>query len=140
MIVGNHVAELDDLRHAAEVFNQAGRAPEGLSREVINRNLAVVEIRVRNSRQVLEDKVLNNPEILTDCGGTHLLVVADDEDSLPEVKSHQGHDVTLAGFIDDDHVKASYVWVEILHHAGKRHHPNRDSAAALGHLPCSLRS
>src|SRR2546429_8577589 len=87
VIVRHYVAELDDLRHAAEVFNQAGRAPEGLSREVINRNLPVAEIRIRNSRQVLEDKVLNNTEILTNRRGAHLLVVADDEDSRLQAKS-----------------------------------------------------
>src|SRR5205814_3446594 len=125
VIVGNHVAELDDLRHAAEVFNQAGRAAEGLSREVINGNLTVVEIGVGNSGQVLENKVLNNPEVLANCGGTYLLMVADDEHGLPEIEGHEGQDVTLAGFIDDDDVKARYMGLEILHYTGKRSEERR---------------
>ena len=48
------------------MFDKAGGAAEGLPREVVNRNLAVVEIGVRNTRQVLEDEVLDNAEILAD--------------------------------------------------------------------------
>src|SRR5260370_360866 len=52
-VVRNHVAELYDLRHAPEMFDQAGGSPKGLTRQVIDGNLAIVKVRIGNSVQVL---------------------------------------------------------------------------------------
>jgi len=48
-VVGNHVAELNDLRDAPEVFDQARGAAERLAREIVDGDLPVVEIGVRDS-------------------------------------------------------------------------------------------
>src|SRR6266849_3239447 len=113
VIVGNQVAKLDDFRDATEMFDEASGAAERLASEVVNGNLAVVEIGIGNSREVLEDEVLDDAEILADGGRADLLVVADDEDSLAEIESHESHDVALAGFVNDDHVEASGARIKI---------------------------
>src|ERR1700722_5521230 len=89
LIVGNHVAELDDFRHAPEMLNEAGSAPEGLAREVINGDLAVVEVGIGNPGEVLEDEILNDAEVLPYGGRADLLVVADHEHRLAEIQGAQ---------------------------------------------------
>jgi hypothetical protein len=54
-VVGEPVAEMDDIGDAAEVFYQADRATEGLAREVVDRLSAIVEMTIRNVLQVLRD-------------------------------------------------------------------------------------
>src|SRR5438874_1680631 len=63
-VVGNHVAELNDFRDAAEVLDKTRRAAERLAREVVDGDLAVIEIGVRDALQILEDEVLNDAEVL----------------------------------------------------------------------------
>src|SRR5690348_4543303 len=133
-IVRNHVAELNDFRDATEMFDKASSASEGLPREVVNGNLTVVEIGVRNAGQVLENEVLNDAEILADSGGADLFVVADDEDGFAKVERGQGHDVALAGFVNDDDVETRVARIEILYDPRKRHDPDGHSTAALGHF------
>src|SRR5260370_3644814 len=133
-VVRNRVAELDDLRHAPEMFDKASHAAERLARQIVEGNLPVVEIRVRNSAQVLENEVLDHAQILPDRRWAYLLVVADDKHGLAQVQSHQRHHVTLAGFIDDDNVEARSARIKIFHHARKRHDPNGNRPAALAHL------
>src|SRR5712664_422403 len=135
VIVGDQVAELDDFLHATEMCDETSGAAEGLAREVIDGNLTIVEIGIGDSREVLEDQVLDDAEILADGGRADLLVVSHDEDGFSEIESDEGHDVALAGFVDDDHVETSGARVEIFDHAGKRHHPDRNGAAAFGHFP-----
>src|SRR6266699_4042596 len=89
VIVRNQVAELDDFRNATEMFDEASGAPEGLAREIVNGNLAIVEIGIGDSREVLEDEVLDDAEILADGGRADLLVVANDENSLSEIEGHE---------------------------------------------------
>src|SRR2546428_9419967 len=139
-IVGNHVAELDDLRDAAEVLDKAGGAAEGLPREIVDGNLAIVEIGVGDARQVLEDEILNDAEILADGGGAHLFVVADDEHGLAKVERDERHHIALAGLVDDDHIEARDARVEIFDHARDRHNPDRHGTAALGHFPGGFRA
>src|SRR5260370_1132176 len=105
-VVRNRVAEVDDLRHAPEMFDKASRAAERLARQIVDGNLPVVEIRVRNSAQVLENEVLDHAQILPDRRWADLLVVADDKHALAQIQSHHRHHVTLAAFIDDDTVEA----------------------------------
>ena len=49
-IVRNHVAELNDFRNAAEMLDETSCAAEGLPREVVDGDLTVVEVRVRDAR------------------------------------------------------------------------------------------
>src|SRR5580704_2447505 len=105
-VVGNHVAELDDLRNAAEMFDKTGRAAERLAGEIVDGDLPVVQIRVRDSPKVLEDEVLNDAQILADGRRADLLMVADDEHRLAQVQGDQRHHVALAGFVDDYDVEA----------------------------------
>src|SRR5260370_33582593 len=135
VIVGNQVAELDDFRHAAEMFDQASSAAKGLAVEVVNRNLAIVEIGIGDSREVLEDEVLDDAEILADGGRADLLVVANDENGFSEIESDQGHDVALAGFVNNDDVEAGGARIEVFDYARKRHDPDRNRAASFGHFP-----
>jgi hypothetical protein len=100
------------------MFNEASGTAKGLTREVVDGNLAIVEIGIRNSGKVLEDEILNDAEILADGGGADLLVVADDEDGFSEVKSDESHDVALAGFVNDDNVEARGTGIEIFDYAG----------------------
>src|SRR5690242_13641939 len=139
-IVGNHVAELNDFGNAPEMLDETSGAAEGLPCEVVNGNLAVVEIGVGNARQVLENEILNDAEILTDCRRADLFVVTDDEDSLAKIKSGERHDVALAGFVNDDNVEARVAGIEIFHHARERHDPDRNGAATLGHFSGRLRA
>src|SRR5258707_15498972 len=91
MIVRNHVAELDDFRHTAEMLDEARSTAEGLPREVVDGDLAIVQIGIWNAGQVLENEILNDAKILTDGGRTHLLVIADNQHGLAEIERHQGH-------------------------------------------------
>src|SRR5215471_1147515 len=127
-VVRNHVAKLNDFRNTPEMLNQASGASEGLPREVVDGDLAIVEIGIGNARQVLEDEVLNDAEVLANSGRADLLMVADDEDGFAKVKSDEGHDVALAGFVDDDDVEAREARIEIFDHAGERHDPHGNSA------------
>jgi hypothetical protein len=83
-VVRNHVAELNDFWNAAEVLDQTGRAAEGLPCLVVDGDLAVVEIGVRNPPKVLVDEILNYAQILTDGGRAHLLVVANNQYGLSD--------------------------------------------------------
>src|SRR5258708_7547359 len=135
VIVGNQIAELDDFRDATEMFDEASSAAKGLAREIVDRNLAIVEIGIGDSREVLEDEVLDDAEILADGGRADLLVVANDEDGFAEIESDQGHNVALAGFVNDDDVEAGGARIEVFDYARKRHDPDRNRAAAFGHFP-----
>ena len=84
-VIGKLVAELNDLGDAAEVLDQSDGAPEGLSREVIDRSLAVVEMGIWNSLQELIDQVLHDGNFLADGGGTDLFVIAYDDDARAKV-------------------------------------------------------
>ena len=135
VIVGNQVAELDDFRDAAEMFDEASGAAEGLAGEIVDGNLTIVEIGIGDSGKVLEDEVLDDAKILADGGRADLLVIADDEDGFPEIESDQGHDVALAGFVNDDDVESRGARIEVFDHAGQRHDPYGNGAAAFGHFP-----
>src|SRR5215472_7910983 len=137
-VVGNHVAKLNDFRDAAEMFDEACGAAKRLPREIVNGNLTVVEIGVRNARQVLENEILDDAEILAYGGRTDLFVVSDDEHGFAKVKRHESHDVALAGFVNDDDVEASVPRIEIFNDARERHDPHWDGAAALGHFSSRL--
>ena len=58
------------------MLDQTNRAAERLTRQVIDGRLAIIEMRVRNSFQVLVDQVLDNAEVLADRRGADLLVIA----------------------------------------------------------------
>src|SRR5690349_12668488 len=88
-VVGNHIAELNDFRNAAEVFDEASGAAEGLPSEVVDGDLPVVQIGIGDGRQILEDEVLDDTEVLADGGRTDLFVVADDENSFAEVQRNE---------------------------------------------------
>src|SRR5260370_3994181 len=135
VIVGNQIAELDDFWDAAEVFYEASGAAKGLAREVVDRNLTIVEIGIGNSGEVLEDEVLDDAEILTDGGRADLFVVADNEYGFSEIESDQGHDVALTRFVNNDHVEAGVTRIEVFDYAGEGHDPDGNGAAAFGHFP-----
>src|SRR5215470_10133111 len=139
-VIGNHIAELNDFRNAAEVFDKARRAAERLAREVVNGNLAVVEIGVRNAAQILVNEILDNAEVLTNGGRADLFVVADDENRFAEIQRDQGHHIALARFVNDDNVEASHARIEVFHNARKRHDPHGDGAAALAHFSGGFRA
>src|SRR5260370_28592871 len=105
---------MDGVGQAAEMFEQASSAATGLAGEVVNRNLAIVEIGIGDFREVLEDEVLDDAEILDDGGRADLLVVANDENGFSEIESDQGHDVALAGFVNNDDVEACGARIEVL--------------------------
>src|SRR4029077_9968378 len=113
---------------------EAGGAAERLASEIVDGNLAVVEIGIRDSAEILEDEVLDYAQILADSRRADLLVVADDEDGLPQVQRDQRHYVALAGFVDDDNVETRGAWVKVFDHAGKRHDPDGNGPAALAHF------
>src|SRR5216110_1947004 len=48
-IIRNHVTELNNLRNAAEMFDKASSTAERLARQIVNGNLAIIQIGVRNS-------------------------------------------------------------------------------------------
>src|SRR6516162_7493522 len=139
-IVGNHVAELNDFRDATEMLDKTSRAAERLPRQVVNRDLAVVQIGVRDALQVLKDEVLNDAEILADSRRADLFVVPDDEHGFAEIEGRQRHDVALAGLVDDDHVEPCQTRIEILDDSRERHDPDRNGAATLGHLSGGFRA
>src|SRR6202045_129133 len=92
-VVGNHIAELDDLRNTPEMFDKTRRAAKGLACEIVDGDLPVVKIRVRDSPEVLEDEVLNNAQILAHGRRADLFVVADNEHRLAQVQGNQRHHV-----------------------------------------------
>src|SRR5215831_16883258 len=114
-IVGNHVAELNDFRNATEMLDKTGCSAKGLTSEIVDRNLPVVQIGIRDSAQILIDEILDHAQILADGRRADLLMVADNEYRLAQVQGDQGHDVTLAGFVDDDDVETSHAGIKILH-------------------------
>jgi len=63
------LAELDDLRaRTGKLFDEASRPAKRLPRQVVNRNLPVIEVRIRHSLQVLENQVLDDPQVLAHRG------------------------------------------------------------------------
>src|SRR5438309_1007370 len=100
------------------MLDEASRTAEGLAGKIVDGNLTIVEIGIGDSREVLEDQILDDAEILADSGRADLLVISNNEDRFSKIESHQGHDVALAGFVDDDHIETSGARVEILDHAG----------------------
>src|SRR5258708_26409506 len=106
-VVGNRVAELDDLRNAPEMFDKAGGAAERLASEIVDGDLAIVQIGVGNSAEILEDEVLNHAQILADGRGADLLLVAANEDRPAQVRGVQRQHVALAGLVDVDYFAAS---------------------------------
>src|SRR4029077_17550291 len=116
------------------MFNEAGGAAERLASEIVDGNLAVVEIGIRDSAEILEDEVLDHAQILADGRRADLLVVADDEHRFAQVQGDQGHYVALAGFVDDDNVETTSGAVKGFDHAGKRHDPGGNCAAAVAHF------
>src|SRR2546430_17550428 len=48
-IIRNHVTELNNLWNAAEMFDKASSTAERLARQIVNGNLAIIQIGVRNS-------------------------------------------------------------------------------------------
>src|SRR2546425_8725288 len=139
-IIRDHVAELNYLRHTPEMLDEAGGAAKGLARQVVDGDLTVVQIGVGDAGQVLEDEVLNDAQVLADRRGADLFVVADHEDRFSEIKCDQGHDVALAGFIDNQDVEARDAGIKIFDHAGKRHDPDGNGAAALAHFSGAFRA
>src|SRR5260370_650460 len=107
VIVRNQVAELDDFRDATEMFDEASGAAKGLAREVVDGNLPIEEIGIGDTRKVLEDKVLDDAEILADRGRADLFVVSNNEDGFSKIESDESHGVALASFVNDNHVEAS---------------------------------
>src|SRR5258707_14513404 len=90
-IVGNRVAELDDLRNAPEMFDEAGGAAERLASEIVDGDLSVVQIRIRDSAEILEDEDLNHALILAYRGRPDMLEVGDHEHGFDQVKRDQSH-------------------------------------------------
>src|SRR5215472_7696464 len=138
VVVGNQVTELDDFRDAAEMLNETGGAAERLPRQIVDGDLAVVEVGVGNAGEVLEDEVLNDAQVLADGGGADLFVVADDKHGFAEIERDEGHDVALAGLVNNDHVKTRGMRIKIFHNARERHDPDGNSAAAFGHFASGL--
>ena len=64
------------------MLDQAGSAAEGLAREVVNGYLPIVQVRVRNSVQVLGDQVSHDGQVLAHSRRAHLLMVTDHQDRL----------------------------------------------------------
>src|SRR2546429_6734338 len=139
-IVGNHVAELNDFRDATEMLDKASRAAEGLPRQVVDGDLAVIQIGVRDALQVLKDEVLNDAEILADRGRADLFVVADDQHGFAEIKRGQRHYIALAGLVDDHDVEPCQTGIEVLDDSRERHDPDGNGAATLGHLSGGFRA
>src|SRR6266581_2282585 len=90
--------------------------PKRLAREVIDRDLPVVEIGVRYTPQVLKDEVLDYAQILPNSRRADLLVVAYNQHRLAQVQGDQRHHVALAGFIDDHYVEARGLCIEVFDH------------------------
>src|SRR5262249_37361590 len=53
---------------------------------------------------------------------------------LAQIERQQRHDVALAGFIDNDDVKARCPRIEVFDHARQRHDPHRHGVPAFTHF------
>src|SRR5215475_10121300 len=92
-VVRNHVTELNDFRNAPEVFDKTRSPPERLAREIVDGDLSVVEVGVRNVTQILKNEVLNCAQVLANGGRTDLFMVADDEDGLAQIQGDKSHHI-----------------------------------------------
>jgi hypothetical protein len=90
-LVGELIAEGDDLRHAAEMLDQADRIAEGLPADVVDRRKVVEKVRVRDVLQHRLAQVIENDLPFADAQRRHLLVVADDDDLLAEIERESAH-------------------------------------------------
>ena len=122
------------------MLDKASRAAEGLPRQVVDGDLAVIQIGVRDALQVLKDEVLNDAEILADRGRADLFVVADDQHGFAEIKRGQRHYIALAGLVDDHDVEPCQTGIEVLDDSRERHDPDGNGAATLGHLSGGFRA
>src|SRR5580704_10075969 len=84
-VVRNHIAELNDFGNAPEMFDETRGPAERLAGEIVNRDLSVVKVGVRNAPQILENEVLNDAQVLPDSGRADLFVVANDEDGFAQI-------------------------------------------------------
>src|SRR5687767_7368913 len=92
VVVGEPVAELDDLAHAPEVLSKVELPGERLSREVVDRRGTRVQARIRNLVEMLVDQPIDSAHVLAHCVRTHLLVIADDYNPRSKEKCEQcGH-------------------------------------------------
>ena len=57
-VVRNHVTELNDFGNASEMFDEAGGPAERLAGEVVDGDLSVVKIGIRDATQILKNEVL----------------------------------------------------------------------------------
>src|SRR3990172_6820987 len=77
-IVGEVIAEMNNVRNTTKMFQEANRSAERLAGEVIDRHLTVVENSVRYALEMLVNQVLDDRQILSDCRGAHLFMVPHD--------------------------------------------------------------
>src|SRR5258708_33198333 len=63
-IIRNHVTELNNLWDAAEMFDKASRTAERLARQIVNGNLAIIQIEVRNTPKILVNQISNPAQLL----------------------------------------------------------------------------
>ena len=107
-VVAEVVAELDDVRHAAEVLQQPDRPTERLAGEVVDRRAAVVELLVGDVLEHLVDEPLDGVGVVADGVGADLLVVADHRDLAGQTERDETEHVALARLVDDDDVELAW--------------------------------
>lgn len=130
-VVTQLVAELDDAGDAAKMLQQADRFPKGLTGQVVDRRLAVIELLVGDVGQKLIDERLDAVRLMADGVRADLLVISDHHDTLAEGEGGETQDVTLTRFVENDHVELRFGDVEALHHPGQRHDPYRRRLPAI---------
>ena len=83
--IGKRVAERDDVRQAAKMLAKPYDATECGGGELVDRCLAVVELAVRNPREIGVDHRRHVVDAVPDRIRCHLLVVANDNHTLAQI-------------------------------------------------------
>src|SRR5438094_8511074 len=103
--VRKRVAECDNVRGAAEMFDKTNDTAKGNLSEMIDRGFAVEELLMRNFLEVNLCQVLHLFHLHAHGYGRNLLVVANNDRLATKIESKHCRRVALACFVDDDYIE-----------------------------------
>src|SRR5271157_1083143 len=123
--IRKRVAKCDNIRGAAEMFNQTYDTAKSYLGKHIDGGFAVVEFSVINPLEVDLNQLFHFLFVFTNGDGGDLLVVADDDCLMTKVESKHRGQVTLTGFVNDDNIKPGSARIKSLCDFVQWHDPNR---------------
>ena len=130
-LVAKAIRELNDFRHAAEMFAEPDPAREAdlcLFKETI------IDAQAISMRQIPNESIpkrVHSASIDTNVFWTDLLIVADHHNFLRDIEEKQRFGAGLARFIDNHNIEHSGSRLDRFGHPIYRHYPSRNRRATV---------